>query len=91
MLNTLAQTVNYTYNYPTTNSSGKSDVPTALVVIFVLVALAIAAISIVAIWKLFIKAGEKGWKSIIPGYNTWVMAELGATRVGGVLPDCSAS
>lgn len=34
------------------------------------------AIMIVAFWKIFTKAGEKGWKSLIPFYNTWVMLEI---------------
>ncbi len=33
-------------------------------------------IYIVAFWKVFEKAGEAGWKSIIPFYNMWVMFEI---------------
>ena len=36
---------------------------------FLILMLAIVIIQIVASWKLFTKAGEKGWKSIIPIYN----------------------
>ena len=31
---------------------------------------------IIAYWKMFTKAGEKGWKSIIPIYNTYVAFRL---------------
>lgn len=31
---------------------------------------------IVAQWKLFVKAGEEGWKSIIPIYNTVVLFKI---------------
>jgi hypothetical protein len=27
-------------------------------------------------WKVFEKAGEKGWKVLIPLYNTWVLLEI---------------
>lgn len=33
-------------------------------------------IMIVSFWKIFTKAGEKGWKSLIPFYNTWVLLEV---------------
>ena len=31
---------------------------------------------IVCIWKIFTKAGEAGWKSIVPFYNNWTMLKL---------------
>lgn len=41
-----------------------------------LFALLISVISIVAMWKLFEKAGKPGWASLIPIYNTLVMIEI---------------
>ena len=38
--------------------------------------LAIYVVKIVATWKLYKKAGKKGWKSIIPFYNKWVLTEI---------------
>lgn len=38
--------------------------------------LAIGVLSIVAMWVLFTKAGEAGWKSIIPIYNGWTMCKI---------------
>lgn len=32
--------------------------------------------TIVCMWRLFTKAGEAGWKSIIPFYNTYIMFQL---------------
>lgn len=32
---------------------------------------------IVGMWKMFEKAGQPGWKSIIPFYNLWVLNEIG--------------
>lgn len=36
----------------------------------------ISVVIIVANWKLFTKAGEEGWKSIIPFYNTFTMINI---------------
>ena len=33
-------------------------------------------ISIITLWKIFTKAGEKGWKAIIPFYRIYVLFEL---------------
>ncbi len=41
-----------------------------------LLSFAIAVVSIVALWKLFTKSGEKGWKAIIPLYNQYIMYKL---------------
>lgn len=42
---------------------------------FIMLAIAIA--SLVAMWRLFEKAGEAGWKAIVPVYNSWVFLRLG--------------
>lgn len=36
----------------------------------------IGILSIVAYWVLFTKAGEAGWKSLIPFYNTYIMFKI---------------
>ncbi|MCR5690518.1 MAG: DUF5684 domain-containing protein [Clostridiales bacterium] len=36
----------------------------------------ICVVMIVAMWKLFTKAGKPGWASIIPIYNLWVQYEI---------------
>jgi len=38
--------------------------------------LAILVIGIVAGWKIFEKAGEKGWKVLIPLYNTYTLFRI---------------
>ncbi len=38
--------------------------------------LAICVLMIVANWKLFTKAGEPGWASIIPFYNSYVLFKI---------------
>lgn len=67
MLNFLAQSTLYTTE--TTTNSGMSPVVTILYLLIVVLA-------IVAMWKVFVKAGEAGWKSIIPIYNGWVYFEI---------------
>ncbi|MDO4862540.1 MAG: DUF5684 domain-containing protein [Ruminococcus sp.] len=41
-----------------------------------LIALVIVIVNFVAMWKLFEKAGEAGWKAIIPIYNTIIMSKI---------------
>lgn len=43
---------------------------------FVIIVIVIAVLSIVACWKLFEKAGEAGWKSIIPIYNSYILFKI---------------
>jgi hypothetical protein len=41
-----------------------------------LVMLAIIAVLIIGMWKVFTKAGKPGWASIVPIYNVMVVAEI---------------
>ena len=41
-----------------------------------LISLAISIFSIVCLWFVFEKAGEEGWKSLIPIYNGYVLAKI---------------
>lgn len=40
------------------------------------VSLIVKIIGIVAMWRIFSKAGEEGWKAIIPIYNTYIRVKL---------------
>ena len=42
----------------------------------IIIVLAIVILLLVSMWKIFEKAGRKGWEGIIPIYNLWVMAEI---------------
>ena len=44
-----------------------------------LLAIVMWALYIVGYWKVFTKAGEAGWKSIIPIYNNYVMFKIAWT------------
>ncbi len=43
---------------------------------FYLVFILIFTITIIVYWKIFIKAGEKGWKALIPLYNVYIMFKI---------------
>ena len=74
MLSQLAQT---TYYYTTTtNISAGAGIAAGTLLVIWLIAIAFAVIEIIALWKIFEKAGEAGWKAIIPFYNIWVLLEI---------------
>ena len=43
---------------------------------YLIVCLIVGIVSLVAMWKIFTKAGRPGWQCIIPIYNTYVMFEI---------------
>lgn len=45
------------------------------IIIFV-ISLAVAVVQAIATWKLYEKAGEKGWTSIVPVYNFFQMVKI---------------
>ena len=47
-----------------------------IAVIMAIVGSIVGIITIIANWKIFTKAGEKGWKSLIPVYNTVVLFKI---------------
>lgn len=44
--------------------------------VYLVIVLAIGILQIVGMWKLYTKAGEKGWKSIIPIYNLVILFKI---------------
>ena len=46
-----------------------------LIFIWIL-AIAVAVVQIIGMWKMFKKAGKNGWEAIIPFYNVWVLFEI---------------
>ena len=44
--------------------------------VFLLVIFALAIVVLVAAWKVFEKAGEAGWKALIPIYNYYVLLRI---------------
>ena len=43
---------------------------------YIIICLILVVIAIIANWKIFTKAGEKGWKSIIPIYNAYIFFKI---------------
>lgn len=50
-----------------------------ILVIFLIV-LSASILSIIGKWKLFKKAGKKGWEAIIPYYSTWTLVEISGCK-----------
>ena len=44
--------------------------------VYVILSLAISVLTLVAMWKLFVKAGKAGWKCLIPFYNTQCLYDI---------------
>ena len=68
-----------TTTIPSTDTYSAAAVGTVLGMftgIVLIIALVIAIIQIIAMWKLYTKAGEKGWKSIIPIYNLVILFKI---------------
>jgi len=53
--------------------------------IILIIYLAVIALMIVAVWKVFTKAGKPGWAAIVPIYNTIVMLQIAERPVWWVL------
>jgi hypothetical protein len=72
MLQLLAQaTYEYTYNNLDTTTEATS-IPPVVIVLYI----ALFAVLIVSMWKVFVKAGKPGWAAIVPLYNSWVMVQI---------------
>lgn len=41
-----------------------------------LLLLALTIVAIIAMWKIFEKAGHEGWKALIPFYNMYILTEI---------------
>ena len=57
---------------PDAYSSGGGGTP----IIVLLIYLAVIALMIVSLWKVFTKAGQPGWACIVPIYNIIVMLQI---------------
>ena len=88
--------VTYNINVSDINGAGAAVLGGMLGTILT-VGIILAVILIIAWWRIFEKAGEKGWKAIIPIYNVyilfricgikecWFWGFIGVAIVGGIL------
>ena len=44
--------------------------------VFWIIYLAVIVFYVFVLWKIFVKAGEPGWASIVPFYNTYVLFKI---------------
>lgn len=54
----------------------QTAVPSGVATAYLVIAIIIGILAIIATWKIFNKAGEKGWKSIIPIYNAYIFFKI---------------
>lgn len=59
-----------------TDTVGMLAMGTGVMIVYMLVMIAIAVVSIIAMWKIFTKAGKPGWAAIIPVYNLVVLYQI---------------
>lgn len=76
MLNQLAATITINGSTTTMSDSDFASMFGAFFAAMIIPILAIYILMIVAMWKVFTKAGREGWKSIIPFYNLYVLTEI---------------
>lgn len=69
---------NYSYNYSTNAAdvAGLGGVMAGFSAVSIILSLIPAILLIVAQWKIFEKAGEEGWKAIIPVYNMVILFKI---------------
>ena len=44
--------------------------------VYYIIGLAITVLMLVAMWKMFVKAGKPGWGAIVPFYNTYCLFDM---------------
>ena len=57
------------------NDATTAAVAAGLTVYYVII-LAVMIVSLVGMWKIFVKAGRPGWAAIVPFYNTYCLCEM---------------
>lgn len=72
----LLNSTDYTYTTTSVDTGAAGAALGAMFAIYMFVWLAVAVIAIIAMWKIFTKAGQAGWKSIIPFYNMYVLLQI---------------
>lgn len=85
-MNFLAQTYEYNYSYGSGDAATDSAVGAAFAGVFMLiwtiVAIILAIPAIITLWVLFTKAGQPGWKAIVPIYNIYTFGKIAKVSDG---------
>ena len=64
----------------TTEAAAAGAIAGGLLGTAIVAGIAIAILLIVAMWKLFTKAGEKGWKALIPIYDVYILFKIAGAK-----------
>lgn len=67
------------YNYSTSYTStdlAAAGITGGLMVVYGIICCAIGVLGIIAMWKIFTKAGKPGWAAIVPVYNMVVLYQI---------------
>ena len=64
------------YNYSLYGDSALSGALAGMSIVMNLISIAVSVFAIICMWKIFTKAGEAGWKAIIPFYNGFVFYRI---------------
>ncbi|HSX16908.1 MAG TPA: DUF5684 domain-containing protein [Patescibacteria group bacterium] len=75
MFATLTTLADYTYTYTTTSGASSSPSGGFLAGYFVFIGI-FTVIMIVSMWKVFTKAKQPGWASLVPIYDTLVLLKI---------------
>ena len=65
-----------TYTVNANATEGLFAIIGGMLIIIALIAIAVAVVTIIGLWKVFTKAGEEGWKAIIPIYNVYTLCKI---------------
>lgn len=62
--------------YEATTTQSLSGGELFLAFVFLTTGLVILAVALVSLWRIFTKAGQAGWKSLVPIYNTYIIFKI---------------
>ena len=77
-----------TYGSDTAAVTGLLAVVGGILIFVGIIGLIVAIITLIGLWKMFKKAGEEGWKAIIPIYNVYTLCKIVGVNPWWILIVC---
>lgn len=62
--------------YDDTALAGIFAAAAGVIIVVILLLIAYAVFALIGMWKLYVKAGQPGWKCLIPFYSNWTLVEM---------------